>query len=182
MWLEMRTLYVILYVQCTFLTSEDKGTAMKKLILVLLLLPVAVILVMAIGFVITQTKLHLQDLPSSESSPDWPVLLEEEIPAVVTIDEDGDRRITQVWIAGVDGEPYLRTSDSRWFANLGRDPGLELRIGGVMFPCTTHVVTDEGLIARVHTAFYNKYPRRSRMFRMLGVTTPTVIGLTCEVR
>lgn len=152
---------------------------MKKWLSVLLLVPLALVLLLLLSFVLTQVKLRFQEFPPPTSVPDWEVLIQEEIPSVVTRDADGDRRITQVWIAGLDGEPYLRTGDSRWFANLKRDPNLELRIGGVMLRCVVQVVSDEALTTRVHAAFHEKYPQRSKFFRRVGISTPTALALDC---
>ena len=97
----------------------------------------------------------------------------------MTVDPDKSRRITQVWIANIGQSAYLRTGDSRWFKNLQREPQLELRIGGMSYPCGTQVVTDATTVTNVHEAFRAKYPKRSAMFRAMGVSTNTVLELNC---
>ena len=111
---------------------------------------------------------------------DWAILAQEEIPSLVTIDADNSRRVTQVWIANIGQNIYLRTGDTRWFQNLQRKPELELRIGGLAYPCVTQTVTESETVAHVHEAFRAKYPKRSAMFRALGVSTNTVIQLNCK--
>ena len=66
--------------------------------------------------------------PAFADYPDWDSVADVEVIEVVTIDEDGDRRVTKVWFVLVDGVPYLRTNRSRWLDNLRRDPNLGLRI------------------------------------------------------
>ena len=139
----------------------------------------AVLAIGVLSFLGTQVYHQVKSYPVSTSAPDWASVGSEEIPVIQTVDDDGDRRITQLWIAEVDGVGYLRTSDSRWYANLHRDPRLLLRIGGQEYRCGTSFVADPALEGRVHEAFFAKYPQRSRMFRKLGVTTEHVIALTC---
>lgn len=140
----------------------------------------AIPVVMTAGFFFTQLRLSSKDFPVATSAPNWQVLAKEEIPSVVTIDADGERRITQLWIASIDTTAYLRTGATKWFANLERKPELKLRIGGQMYPCRTRVVSDQAEARAVHEAFYAKYPKRSSFFRAIGVSTPTVIALACS--
>lgn len=153
---------------------------MRRFALIALAIPLATLILMATGFVISQVQLSSEVFPAAEREPNWQILAQEEIPSVVTFDADGDRRITQLWIASVNDTPYLRTGNTKWFANLERVPELELRIGGVMYPCRTSVVRDNAKAQQVHDAFYEKYPRRSDFFRTIGITTPTVIALDCS--
>ena len=153
---------------------------MKRFLAGLIALPVLIIGLMAVSFLASQVHLTLREYPLAEAEPDWSVLAAEEIPSIVTRDADGDRRITQVWIAAVDSRLYLRTGDTRWFANLKRTPRLELRVGGVMYPCRTQLVTDPHEIDVVHGAFRARYPKRSAFFRSVGVSTNTVILLDCS--
>ena len=67
--------------------------------------------------------------PSQAAEPDWMELAAPDVVRVVTVDPDGDVRVTKVWIVAHAGSAWLRTSDSRWLANLRRDPSLELRSG-----------------------------------------------------
>ncbi len=60
--------------------------------------------------------------PAAPDHPDWEALADVEVIEVLTHDEDGDLRETKVWFVLLDGEPYLRTSGSRWLENLRRDP------------------------------------------------------------
>ena len=153
---------------------------MRRIIQILLAIPLAVLGLMTISFVGSQVYLAWKNYPAANQAPDWNLLAKEEIPSLVTVDPDESRRITQVWIANIGQTAYLRTGDSLWFRNLQRDPELELRIGGMSYPCGTQVVMDTTIAANVHEAFRAKYPKRSAMFRVLGVSTNTVLELDCR--
>ena len=153
---------------------------MKRFALIGMSIVAGIVGLMVLNGVLTSLYLSWHVYPRAQVAPDWSVLGSEEIPSLVTVDEDGERRITQVWIAVVDGVAYLRTGDSRWFENLERDPHLDLRLSGLTYRCGTRPVEAEGTIETVHQAFYDKYPRRSSMFRLLGVSTPRVLALDCE--
>ena len=153
---------------------------MKRIITILIAIPITVATLMAVSMGVSHLYLNWKTYPQAREAPDWTVLAQEEIPSLVTFDPDQSRRITQVWIANVGQDAYLRTSDTNWFQNLQRNPTLELRIGGVMFPCATEVISDPDTVDEVHEAFRTKYPRRSAMFRALGVATNTIIELDCQ--
>lgn len=76
---------------------------------------------------------------------------------VVTLDPDGDERVTRIWIAVLDGDPILRTGDSRWWANLQRDPTIRIRLSGSDSVFRAEPVTDPGEKRRIDTAFLEKY-------------------------
>ena len=151
-----------------------------RVLLVTLGLPLALVALMGVTFGVSQVRLYTSEYPSATGVPDWPTLAIEEIPHVVTLDLDGSRRITQLWIAQVDGVAYLRTGDTQWFANLQRDPRLRLRIGGAEYVCEATTLQDARLADRVHAAFRAKYPRRSALFRSVGIQTQTVLKLGCN--
>jgi hypothetical protein len=94
--------------------------------------------------------------------PDWKVLAEESTVEVVTRDPDGDARETTVWLVVVDGVGMIRTGSTRWFANLQRNPSLELRAAGAAYPMRVELVTDTEQIARVQAAFRTKYGFQDR--------------------
>ena len=152
---------------------------MKRVVVVALMLPVVAVGAVLLSFAVTQTYLVVHDYPIATQAPDWEVLAKEEIPSIVTLDADGSRRVTQLWIAAFGGKAYIRTGDTAWFANLERSPQLDLRIGGTTSPCATRVAHERTEIASVHEAFRAKYPRRSEFFRSIGISTNTVIALTC---
>ncbi len=61
-------------------------------------------------------------LPIASSPIDWEAATERWSLHIVTVDPDGDERVTRIWLALVDGEGTVRTGDSRWWQNLKRDP------------------------------------------------------------
>lgn len=137
---------------------------------------------MAINGVVTHFYLAWTTYPESVEPPNWSVVGGEDVPNIVTFDEDGTRRITQLWIAVVDDVGYLRSSDTYWYANLQRDPTLVLRIGGTAHKCAVSFVDDQAHVERVHEAFRAKYPTRSKMFRSIGIRTNNIIRLDCSRR
>ena len=82
---------------------------------------------------------------------------------VVTGDPGGKDRVTRIWIATVGGVPVLRTGDSRWWANLERDPAIRIRLSGMDHLYRIESVTDFGERVRIDQAFLEKYGRWERM-------------------
>jgi hypothetical protein len=88
---------------------------------------------------------------------DWAAAADERVPQIVTVDPDGDTRVTKLWLVVVDGSGYIRTSGTRWFANLERDPDVVLRVRGTEYPLRTKLVLDADLRERINEAFRSKY-------------------------
>jgi len=85
---------------------------------------------------------------------------------IVTVDPDGDERVTRIWLA-IEGEVgTLRTGDSRWWQNLERAPDCRIRLGGTDYPMRFVPVTQHEERARIDDAFAEKYGWLDRiMFR-----------------
>jgi hypothetical protein len=90
-------------------------------------------------------------------APDWSALAGEDVIEVLTHDADGELRETKVWLAVVDGHGYVRTGDTRWRANLDREPDTVIRIAGREYPLRAEHVTDAELIKRINETFRAKY-------------------------
>lgn len=85
---------------------------------------------------------------------------------VVTVDADGDERVTRIWLANVDGVGTLRTGSSRWWKNLQRDPNFRVRMQGTDYPVRAEFVTEHEEKALIDDAFAEKYGWLDRlMFR-----------------
>lgn len=82
---------------------------------------------------------------------------------IVTVDEDGDERVTRIWLASVDGHGVLRTGDSRWWANLERDPACRVRIDGVDYALRAERVSDRATKIRIDEVFLEKYGWQERL-------------------
>jgi len=76
---------------------------------------------------------------------------------IVTLDADGAERVTRIWLATVDAQGSLRTGDSRWWANLQRDPNCRIRLQGTDYPVRAEFVTEHEAKARIDDAFVEKY-------------------------
>ena len=76
---------------------------------------------------------------------------------VLTWDANGDRRKTRVWIAEVDGSPYLRTTESRWWRNIERGSRTQILSAGYTYPVSPEAIVEASLRARIDEAFATKY-------------------------
>jgi hypothetical protein len=101
-------------------------------------------------------------------SPDWNAVAAEDTIEIVTHDADGALRETTVWLGVVDATGYVRTSDSRWSENIGRDPDVVVRIAGTDYPLRAESTTDPALRARVNEVFRAKYGFMDRMLSWFG--------------
>ena len=89
-------------------------------------------------------------IPWEAADAQWSIL-------IVTQDADGDERVTRIWLALEGGVGTLRTGDSRWWANLKRDPSCALRIDGSDHPLRAEFVDARDARARIDEAFLAKY-------------------------
>lgn len=115
--------------------------------------------------------------PAAEAPLDWAAVAGERVPRLVTRDPDGAERVTKIWLAILDGEGYIRTSSSRWFANIERDPDVVLRVGGRAHPLRVEHVNDPALEARVHQAFRAKYGLEDRLVYLVRGDAVNVMRL-----
>jgi hypothetical protein len=82
-----------------------------------------------------------------------------EVAVLRTFDEAGAPHDTKLWVAEIDGRPYVRIGRSgrSWGEHLKAHPAVDLIRGGVALSCTATVVTDEALRHAVDEAFAAKY-------------------------
>ena len=82
-----------------------------------------------------------------------------EVAVLRTFDAAGAPHDTKLWVADLDGRPYVRIGRSgrSWGERLKTHPDVELIRGGVSFPCTATVVTDDTLHDAVDETFAVKY-------------------------
>lgn len=108
----------------------------------------------------------------SEAPPaiDWAEVNRHSTVEVITVDPDGDKRETKVWVCVVDGAGWLRTNDTRWYANLERDPEAVLRYGDVETPVLAERVTDSEQRTRVDDACREKYGWQQKLMEFFGGT------------
>lgn len=101
--------------------------------------------------------------PLASGPPDWEAIDDQWSLQVVTIDPDGDERVTRIWIAVLDGEGLIRTGESRWWSNLQRDPSIRIRLSGTDRAFRAELVTETADKVRIDQAFLEKYGRWERM-------------------
>ncbi len=82
-----------------------------------------------------------------------------EVAVLRTTDDSGKPYDTKMWIAEVDGRPYVRIGRAgrSWGERLKAHPDVELIRGGSTIPCSASVVTDEVLHRAIDEAFAVKY-------------------------
>ena len=95
-------------------------------------------------------------------------LASEKVIRALTQDEDGDRRETKIWVVVVDGEPFIRTGDTRWFKNLERGSSLSLLLDDKEYPARAMKVSDAKLVETVHQTFREKYGFQDRLVGLFG--------------
>ena len=102
--------------------------------------------------------LLVASLAPAAGALDWAVLADVDEVEVVTRDEDGETRVTTIWLVVVDGHGYIRTRrGSTWGGNVQRDPAIGLRVDGADHPVRATVVEDAPIRERVVAAFREKY-------------------------
>jgi len=105
-------------------------------------------------------------VPVAQEPIDWRAADDRWSLHIVTMDPDGDERVTRIWLANVDREGTLRTGDSRWWQNLERDPSCRIRLLGIDYPVRVQFVTEQAEKVRIDDAFAEKYGWLERvMFR-----------------
>jgi hypothetical protein len=110
---------------------------------------------------------------------DWTPFAEEDVVEILTVDSDGEPRETKVWVVVVGDAAYVRTNDSRWLANIRRDPLLRMRVRvrEREFPLRAEETTERETIERVEAGFKAKYGFMQRVMSALRLREPTVLRL-----
>lgn len=82
-----------------------------------------------------------------------------EVAVLRTFDDSGTAYETKMWVADVDGRPYVRIGRAgrSWGERLKSHPEVELVRAGVAVPCTASVVGDDSLERAIDEAFAIKY-------------------------
>jgi len=102
-------------------------------------------------------------IPLTEGPADWAAIEDAWSLHVVTLDPDGDERVTRIWIAVTDGKAAIRSGESRWWANLQRDPRIRIRFSGTDYPFRAEFATAPDDKIRIDEIFLEKYGRWERM-------------------
>ncbi len=137
----------------------------------LLLLTGSLVLGMGAGC----ATLPIETAPAADL--DWDAKSDVEVIQILTFDADGDLRQTKVWFVRVDGQTYLRTSNSRWLANIRRDPDVTVRVEGVDYPQRAEIVEDPATIRAVHEVAAVKYGFSDRVISLIRARNPDVLRL-----
>jgi hypothetical protein len=109
---------------------------------------------------------------------DWSRYAEEQTITAITTADDGSARETTIWIVVVDGDAFIRTGNTRWGANVERQPDIALRIADEEIPVRVHFVTDDTLRGRVSEAFRAKYGLADRLLSPFRGGRPKIMHLS----
>jgi hypothetical protein len=109
---------------------------------------------------------------------EWSPFAEASVVHIVTQDEDGAERDTNVWFVVVNDSGFVRTNDSRWLANIRRGSKVVLRLDETSRPVTSEEVSDPAVTAAVEEAFKAKYGFVQRVMSVFRMREPTVLRLT----
>ena len=121
--------------------------------------------------------LLLASIASGVETFDPKVTQDVDVVELITVDPDGDARKTKVWVVLIEGEAYLRTSDSRWLRNLRRIPLATLRVEGTDYPVIAEVLSDPSWVEKVDAASLEKYGWQERTIHVFRMSEPTIIRL-----
>ena len=82
-----------------------------------------------------------------------------EVAVLRTFDAAGTPHDTKLWVADIDGRPYVRIGRAGrgWGEQLKANPSVELVRASGTIPCTASIVTDDSLHHAVDEAFAVKY-------------------------
>jgi len=108
---------------------------------------------------------------------DWAPFAEEDVVRILTVDPDGETRETKVWVVVVDDAAWVRTNDSRWLANIRRDPRVRMRVREREYALAAEETSDPELVDRVEEAFKAKYGLLQGVMSALRVRQPTLLRL-----
>lgn len=109
---------------------------------------------------------------------DWTPYREQSVVEIITLDEDGARRETKIWIVVLADTGFIRTNDSRWLSNIRRDPAVHLRTRDVETPVTAEIVDDPATYDHVEQAFKDKYGLMQRFMSAFRMGRPSVMRIT----
>ena len=101
--------------------------------------------------------------PAFAADVDWPSVAAPDVVRIVTLDPDGSVRDKKVWIALHDGAAWLRTGNSRWLANILRDPHVKLRSGDRLLELDAKEETDPAARQAIDAAMRAKYGWEDRV-------------------
>src|SRR5262245_18260055 len=90
---------------------------------------------------------------ATEGVPNWDMLADEDTVEVITLYAERAERVTTIWLAVIEQQGYIRTGNTRWFANLGRYPKLRLRAAGAEYGLKSELIQDDALKTRIDAAF-----------------------------
>ena len=108
---------------------------------------------------------------------DWAPFAEESVVEILTVDPDGEPRETRLWVVVVGGAAYVRSNDSRWLANIRRDPEVRMRVREREYPLRAEETANRETTERVEETFKAKYGWMQRMLSALRLREPTVLRL-----
>jgi len=107
-----------------------------------------------------------------------------EVVRLITNDEAGEHRETELWIAEVDGQSYFRASspDSRWLVRLRSEAPARLERDGHSVEIETMVEDDPQIRARLDRAMSEKYGLADRLWGLMRASDCVAIRVESRIR
>jgi hypothetical protein len=134
---------------------------------------------LGVGSFLIVSLIVLVTAPAAWSEyPDWNEYVDVKVIEVITQDEGGGERETKVWFVLLGGEPYLRTSGSRWLANLRRDPDFKVRIEGNLYEARAEEIEGEAIAEKVDIASKRKYGLSDRLIGLFRSRKPDILRIS----
>jgi hypothetical protein len=122
--------------------------------------------------------LVMAPIAAGADGPDWDAVVAVEEVDVLTTNEDGSSRETIIWFTLLDGQAYIRTSESTtWGDNVERDPDIVLRIEEVEYPFHAAFITDEAEREKIVASFREKYGWFDGMLNIVRGSSPRIMRL-----
>jgi hypothetical protein len=109
---------------------------------------------------------------------DWAPYREDSTIEIITLNSDESPRETKIWIVVLDDAGYVRTNDSKWLANIRRDPAVQLRTRDVTSDFVAQEVDDPVVFDRVEQAFKDKYGFMQKFMSAIRMSRPTVLRIS----
>ena len=107
----------------------------------------------------------------------WDPFRDNSVVQIITTDEGGDLRETNVWIVVIGDAAFVRTNNSHWLDNIRHGCQVKLRSDDVEVPVRATEAVDEEIKDGVEEAFLEKYGLLQRIMSTLRFTEPTVLRL-----
>ena len=122
--------------------------------------------------------LVMAPIAAGAGGPDWDAVVAVKEVDVLTTNEDGSSRETIIWFTLLDGQAYIRTSESTtWGDNVERNPDVALRIEETEHPFHAAFINDEAEREKIVASFREKYGWFDGFLNFVRGSSPRIMRL-----